>query len=198
LFLLGAMGAEYFLQRISFVLLLVSLTWMFWGKARLRTLTFPFLLLATMVPLPALVYNAVATPLQLLATQISTYIAQACGVSIYPDGNIIHLANITLGVEEACSGLNSLSALMVGSLLLGHVFSCRTGARAVLFGLSFPIAIAVNILRVAGTAILADSHEELAQGFYHSFSGWLVFVASFALLYLAAKSVNHFFRPKTI
>lgn len=193
LFLVGKLGAEFFLQRISFVLLLAALTWTFWGRARLRTLAFPFLLLATMVPLPALIYNAATAPLQLLASQLSTQIAQACGVSMYQDGNIMHLATTSLGVEEACSGLNSLSALMVGSLLLGHVYSCRPAARVILFALSLPIAIAFNILRVAGTAILADSHEELALGFYHSFSGWLVFVAGFGALYLAARLVRCLF-----
>src|ERR1700683_5275619 len=116
LFLLGKVGAEFFISRISFVLLLVGLTWPFWGSARLRSLAFPFLLLATMVPLPVVVYNAMAAPLQLLASDMATNLAQALGVTVYRDGNIIHLARISLGVEEACSGLNSLSALMVGGL----------------------------------------------------------------------------------
>jgi exosortase len=191
LFLLGNLGAEYFLPRISFVLLLVSLTWMFWGVARLRSLAFPFMLLATMVPLPALLYNWIATPLQLLASELATSIAQFCGVSVYQDGNIIHLATISLGVEEACSGLSSLSALIVASLLLGHVYSCRGLTRVVLFAFSIPIAIAANILRVAGTAILADWRPELALGFYHTFSGWLVFLAGYAMVYLVTKAACH-------
>lgn len=193
LFLAGHLGAEYFLPRISFVLLLIAFTWMFWGVARLRTLAFPFMLLATMVPLPALIYNSVATPLQLLASDMATRLAQACGVSVYQDGNIIHLATISLGVEEACSGLNSLSALIVASLLLGHVYSCRGLTRGLLLLLSLPIAIAANIFRVTGTAILADWHPELALGFYHTFSGWLVFVVGYGMLYLTTRALHHFF-----
>src|ERR1035438_9150037 len=120
LFLLGKVGAEFFISRMSFVLLLAGLTWTFWGSERLRSLAFPFLLLATMVPLPVIVYNAMAAPLQLLASDMATNLAQALGVTVYRDGNVIHLARISLGVEEACSGLNSLSALMVGGLLLGE------------------------------------------------------------------------------
>ena len=133
LFLLGKVGAEFFISRISFVLLLVGLTWTFWGSARLRSLAFPFLLLATMVPLPVVVYNAMAAPLQLLASDMATNLAQALGVTVYRDGNIIHLARISLGVEEACSGLNSLSALMVGGLLLGYLQCTRLRTRALLF-----------------------------------------------------------------
>lgn len=184
--LLGKLGAEFFLARISFVLLLAGITWTFWGMARLRTLAFPFLLLATMVPLPALVFNTLAAPLQLLASDVSTRAAQALGISVYRDGNIIQLASTSLGVAEACSGLNSLSALLVASLLLGFLQCSRLSTRAVLFLFAIPLSIAVNIVRVTGTAIIADYNYEYAMGFYHSFSGWLVFVAGFAGLYGAA------------
>jgi exosortase len=190
LFLLGKVGAEFFISRISFVLLLVGLTWTFWGSARLRSLAFPLLLLATMVPLPVMVYNALAAPLQLLASDMATNLAQALGVTVYRDGNVIHLAAISLGVEEACSGLNSLSALMVGGLLLGYLQCTRFRTRALLFALTIPLSIAVNILRVTGTAIIADYHEEFALGFYHAFSGWLVFVAGFGVLYVLAKGLH--------
>jgi len=190
LFMLGKLSAEFFFPRISFVLLIAGLAWTFWGYARLRTLAFPFVLLATMVPLPTLVYNAVSAPLQLFASDVSTSLAQLLGVAVYRDGNIIHLANISLGVEEACSGLNSLSALMVVSLLIGFLICPRMSVRVLLFALSIPLSIAVNILRVTGTAIIADYHEQFALGFYHSFTGWLVFIAGFAILYSLAKGLN--------
>lgn len=191
LFLIGNLGAEYFLPRISFVLLLAALTWMFWGRARLRSLAFPFMLLSTMVPLPVLLYNWAATPLQLLASDAATILAQFFGISVYQDGNVIHLAGMSLGVEEACSGLSSLSALIVASLLLGHVYSCRTITRIALLLLSIPIAIAANIFRVTGTAILADWHQELAVGFYHTFSGWLVFLAGYGMLVIATRLTRY-------
>jgi len=184
---LGKLAAEFFLMRISLVVVLAGLTWTFWGLERLKTLAFPFVLLLTMVPLPTLVYNALAAPLQLFASRIATDLAQAMGVSAFRDGNVIQLANTSLGVEEACSGLHSLSALMVASLLLGHLENGTVPKRILLFLLSIPFAIAVNVLRVTGTALLADYKVELAMGFYHSFSGWLVFVAGFGVLWFAGK-----------
>jgi len=189
-FLLGRLAAEFFLTRISFVILMASLVWTFWGVARLRTLVFPFVLLATMVPLPALVYNSLSAPLQLLASDLATRLAQALGVTIFRDGNIIHLASASLGVAEACSGLASLSTLMVASLLLGYLLCWRMSARVSLLLASIPLAIAVNILRITGTAILADYNRELALGFYHSFSGWLAFMAGFGILYGIAKAIH--------
>ncbi len=92
-FLLGKLAGEFFLARISFVLLLAGLAWTFWGTSRFKTLAFPFVLLATMVPLPAIVYNTIAAPLQLFASRIATDLAQMLGVSIFRDGNIINLRN---------------------------------------------------------------------------------------------------------
>jgi exosortase len=193
-FLLGQLAAEFFLARISFVLLLAGLTWTFWGLPRSRVMTFPFVLLLTMVPLPALVYNSVAAPLQLFASTVATEIAQVLGVSIYRDGNIIHLATTSLGVAEACSGLNSLSSLVVGSLLLGYLEDASIAGRILLTVLSIPLAIAVNVVRIAGTAVLADYQPKYAIGFYHLFSGWLIFVLGFGLLWLLGKLIFRLMR----
>jgi exosortase len=165
-----------------------------WGLPRLRTMAFPFILLLTMVPLPALVFNTVAAPLQLFASAVATNISQFLGVSIYRDGNVIHLATTSLGVAEACSGLNSLSSLVVGSLLLGFLEDASISGRILITILSVPLAIAVNVLRVAGTAVLADYQPEYAMGFYHLLSGWLVFVLGFGLLWLLGKLIFRFTR----
>ena len=188
-YLLGIFGAEFFLQRASFVLLIAGLIWIGWGYGRLRRLVFPLLLLLVMIPLPVIFYNAVSAPLQLFASNVSTDIVQTLGTSVYRDGNIIHLANISLGVEEACSGLNSLSALVVAALLLAK-FNCRTTpARTLLCLAAVPLAVAVNVVRIAGTALIADRFPGFAMGFYHSFSGWLVFLAGFVLLAGMAKTL---------
>src|SRR5581483_6750627 len=128
-------------------------------------------------------------PLQLFASGAATAAAQALGVSIYRQGNIIQLANTSLGVAEACSGLQSLSALLVASLLVGFVENASTLGRVLVFLLAAPLAILVNVLRITGTAILADYRLEYALGFYHSFSGWLVFVIGFGSLWMLGKAI---------
>jgi exosortase len=196
MFVAGKLASEFFLMRFSSVILLAGIIWTFWGSARLRTLAFPILLLATMVPLPALVYNSIAAPLQLLVSDFSTSIAQGLGVSAFRDGNIIQLANVSLGVAEACSGVSSLSALAVGGLLLGYLLCSRLLCRITLFVVAIPLAIGVNIIRVAGTAVLADYNQELAMGLYHSFTGWLVFVIGFLFLYLFGRVLHRAFDSK--
>jgi exosortase len=187
MFIVGQLGAEFFTTRMSLIMLLCGLIWTFWGLPRLRRLAFPLLLLASVVPPPVILYNKLAAPLQLLASGLATQLAQALGASIFRDGNVIQLPNMTLGVAEACSGLRSLASLTVGALLLGYVEHLRTLGRVLVLLLAIPIAILFNVLRVTGTALLAEQHPDLALGFYHSLTGWLVFVGGFGTLYASAK-----------
>jgi exosortase len=182
MFLIGRLGAEFFLTRVSFLVVLAGLTWTFWGPRRLRCLAFPFILLLTAIPLPALIYNKIALPLQLFASATAAHVIRAFGGAVYRDGNIIELPGISIGVAEACSGLNSLSSLLVAALLVGFLRCRRPVTKALLVIMSVPLAIGVNVLRIAGTAVMAVYWQDLAIGFYHSFAGWLVFVVSFAAL----------------
>jgi exosortase len=187
MYLIGKLGSEFFLQRLSMVVLLTAFVWTFWGSKRMAQLAFPLVLLAAAVPLPVIVYNLLAAPLQLFASDIAADLARLAGITVYRDGNILQLAGTSLGVEEACSGLNSLSSLLVGALLLGHLACSRLHTKVLLFFSAIPIAIGVNVLRVTGTAILADYRPEWAMGFYHLFEGWMVFLLGFAALFGVAK-----------
>jgi exosortase len=191
----GKLASEFFLCRISFTIMLAGLVWTFWGGQRLRSLGFTLGLLTTMVPIPAILYNAAAAPLQLFASKVATQLAQWFGITVFRDGNVIHLASVSLGVAEACSGLHSLSALMVASLVLGFVEDLSAFGKILIFAVSAPLAIMVNVCRVTGTAILADARPELALGYYHAFSSWLVFLIGFGLLWLATKLVFRFSGP---
>ncbi len=188
--LVGILGAEYFLTRASFVLLLAGLIWTFWGAPRFRTLLFPLVLLLTMIPLPQVVYNLMAAPLQLFASSVATSLVQALGIAVYRDGNVIHLASISLGVAEACSGLRSLSSLVTAALMVGFLQCTRVRTQVLLVALSVPVAIGMNVLRVTGTALIAEYNQQYALGYYHSFSGWLVFLVGFGVVAAAAKLLH--------
>jgi len=188
-YIVGRLGAEFFLTRLSLVILIAGLVSTFWGFPRLRKLAFPLFLLVTMVPLPAILYNRLAAPLQLFASAVSTGSLQAAGITVFRDGNIIHLAQNTLGIAEACSGLRSLLSLTVLALVMGYVWCSTAGTRAAVFLLAIPTAIGVNVLRIVGTAVVSERDPKLAEGFYHVFSGWLVFLAGFALLFAFAKTL---------
>ena len=195
-YVVGVLGAELFLSRLSLAIVLAGVVWTFWGKERLVQLAFPFLLVLSVIPLPAIVYNQLAAPLQLFASWVSAAALQAVGVPIYQDGNVLHLAGVSLGVEEACSGLRSMSSLAILALLIGHFREAGLGTCLLLLVLSVPVAVAANVLRVAGTALLVEFGDlSLAMGFYHTFAGWLVFVAGLVML-CAIATIHHWMRRK--
>jgi exosortase len=180
---LGTAGAELFLQRSSFVVVIAGLVWLILGTSWLRVLAFPIAFLLFMVPLPAVVMNAVAFPLQLFAAQTATFCLQSVGIPVLREGNVIALAETTLEVAEACSGIRSLQALLALGAVYGYFTQRSIWKRWALVLLSIPIAIAANALRVSGTGFLAHYFgSEMAQGFYHSFAGWIVFVVAFLML----------------
>jgi exosortase len=181
--ILGLVGAELFMQRSSLIVVLAGLVWLILGTGFLRQLTFPLAFLFFMVPLPAIVMNAVAFPLQMFAAQSATFCMEAAGVPVLREGNVIVLPYTTLEVAQACSGIRSLQALLALGVVYGYFTQKAVWKRWALVVLSVPIAIAANAARVAGTGFLAQAWgPELATGFYHSFAGWAVFVVAFVLL----------------
>jgi exosortase A len=173
---LGVVGAELFLQRFSLILVLGGLVWLLLGRAFLRELVFPLAFLI-------FVMNAIAFPLQLFAAQTATVCMQAAGVPVLREGNVIVLSNTTLEVVEACSGIRSLQALLALGAVYGYFTQKAVWKRWALLFLSIPIAILANAFRVAGTGFLAQYiGAQAAQGFYHSFAGWIVFAVAFVLL----------------
>lgn len=180
----GSIGAELYTQRVSFIVVLAGLILLILGKQYLRDLGLPLAFLIFMVPLPAIVVNTIAFPLQLLAAQTAAYCLFQLGIPVFREGNLISLAGSTLEVAEACSGLRSLLALITLGTIYAYLSQKDNWKRWVLVGLSIPIAIVANAIRVTGTGILANHWGvEVAQGFYHTFEGWIVFVVAFILLF---------------
>ena len=182
-FLAGQLGAELFLARISLVGVVAGSVWFLFGWQHLRLLAFPIALLVLMVPLPALVFNQIAFPLQLFASRVGELALATTGIPVLREGNILELSTTRLEVVEACSGIRSLISLLTLAVILGKLNEPRRWARVALALVTVPIAIAANAARVAGTGVAAYwIGPEAAQGFFHTFSGWLVFVMAFAVL----------------
>jgi exosortase len=136
-----------------------------------------------MVPLPAVVFNQLAFPLQLLASSAGETVLSAAGVPVLREGNILVLPTTTLEVVQACSGIRSLVSLLTLAIILGEMSEPRVWARVVLAMMAVPVAIAANAARVAGTGLAAQwIGPRAAEGFFHEFSGWVMFVVAFAML----------------
>lgn len=178
-------GSEYFLQGTSMILVLLGISLIFWGPGVTRKLLVPIAYLIFMIPLPAIIWDQLAFPLALMASKIAAFSVDAMGLSILREGNILYLPNVTLQVEEACSGLRSLTTLFALSALVAYLCHLRVSFKWILFLAAVPIALAGNALRLIATAILARHFGSgMAEGFIHEFSGWVLFVFGLIILVL--------------
>jgi exosortase len=195
---LGQMGAELFLSRFSLLIVLAGLIVLFLGWSFFRAVFFPWAFLVLMIPIPAIVFNQITFPLQLLASKVASTTLPWLGVPVLREGNVIILPAMALEVADACSGIRSLMSLATLAVIYGYLMESKTWLRVVLALASLPIAVAANSLRVVGTGLLVQYWDpDKAQGFFHEFQGWLMFVASLIMLYLLHKGIRFFWpEPK--
>ena len=181
---LGVLGAELFFSRTSLLVVLAGLVILFQGWNFFRAVLFPWAVLILMIPIPNLLLQQVTFPLQLLASRLATGLLEAVGVPVLRQGNVIVLASLPLDVAEACSGIRSLLTLLTLAIIYGYMLEKRIWVRVLLAASAIPIAVAANGFRIFGTGLLVQYWDpEKAEGFFHTFSGWLIFVVALVLLF---------------
>jgi exosortase len=191
MYVVGTIGAEWFLKRFSLIIVIAGLILYLYGKAFFRELLFPIVFLIFMVPLPAIMYKELAFKLQLLVSVVSAKLIPLAGVALYREGNILYVSTGPLAVEEACSGMRSIMALLALSSLFAYLMYESRLKQWILVAFALPIAVVTNIIRVTVTGIMAHYWgKEFAEGILHESFGWLVFVIAFALLYLLSKVLD--------
>ncbi len=184
---IASVGSEYFLQRTSLIWVLLGAFLFLLGKAQSKFLLLPTLYLFFMVPLPEIIWNTIAFPMQLFSSVLTTEIIAALNIPVFREGNVLHLAQTSLEVVDACSGLRSLTTMFAFSTALAWYIYAPLWRRGLLFLSAAPIAIFANVVRLTGTAILASVYgAKAAQGFLHEFSGLFTFVFGLSLLVLFA------------
>jgi exosortase len=183
--LLGIFGADLFLQRTSFVLLTAGLVWTLLGREMLGRVKFVLFVLLLAIPLPTILFNQITFPLQILASKLASALLPLAGVPVLREGNVIQLPAMQLEVAEACSGIRSLMSLFTVAVIYGYFLEHKNWRRVVLALASVPIAVAANGARIFGTGLCVQYWDpEKAMGFFHEFSGWLMFLVSLSCLYL--------------
>ncbi len=218
----GVAGAELYTQRMSLVLLLAGIVVYFWGFRLLQLALVPLSLLILAIPIPAIVFNKIAFPLQLFASRCAVWSMSLLGIPVLRQGNVIELKPLNsfdtkkLEVVEACSGIRSLMTLMTLAVVFAYFTHPRSktggGSKSLLSQLgtygfwrstilvasAVPIAILTNALRVSGTGVLSHYYgTRVADGFFHSFSGWVVYIVAFLMLFVVGWILDRF-KPRSL
>lgn len=211
--LAGTLGAELFTQRVSFALMLAGVVVYFFGTRILQLLVVPFVLLLLSIPIPQILFNRIAFPLQIWASQMAVWGIRIFDVPTVRNGNVIDILPrgaqqvISLEVVEACSGIRSLMTLVTLALILAYftrekrhnpddgsfayLKSFDLWRALALMAAAVPIAVLTNAARVTATGVFTYTHGKKAtESAWHEASGWLVYVAALGLLLL----VNYLIR----
>ena len=188
---LGVLCAVLFFSRVSLLVLLAGLIVLFQGWTLFRAVLFPWALLILMIPIPSLILQQITFPLQLRAARLATGLLELVGVPVLRQGNVIVLASMPLDVAEACSGIRSLLTLVTLAIIYGYLAETRTWVRVVLALAAVPIAVAANSFRIFGTGLLVQYWDpDKAVGFFHAFSGWLIFVVALIMLFAVHRLIT--------
>jgi exosortase len=199
----GVAGAELYTQRMSLVLLIAGIVIYFGGLRFLRLVLIPLVLLILAIPIPTIIFNKIAFPLQLFASRVAVWSMTLLGIPVLRMGNVIELKPLNsfttkkLEVVEACSGIRSMMTLVTLAVVFAYFTHPRSddqsGPRMRTYGFvrssiivlsAVPIAILTNAARVSGTGILSHYYGTgVADGFFHEFSGWVVYVVAFLILF---------------
>ncbi len=180
---LGYLGSEFFLKRTSLILVLSGMVIFLFGLQYFKVLAVPIFYLFFMIPLPAIIWNKIAFPLQLFSSALAEQVVRLLGFSILRHGNVLYLPTTTLEVVDACSGLRSLMTMFALSTFIAWQTKFSLWKKWVLFLAAIPIAIISNTIRLSATAVMASFYgESVAQGFLHEFSGFVTFGLGTAML----------------
>ncbi len=184
IYIIGVIGADLFTQRFSFLTILVGSIICLLGYKVFKEISFPIFYLLFMIPLPYVIFYAIAAPLKLFAANASVAILKEAGLPIMNRGHMIYMPpDIKLAVAYACSGLRSLISLTALGAVFGYYTQTKLWKRLFVFGVTVPIAIISNIIRIMSACLLAFVYgEEVATGFLHDFSGVVVFAVAVFLL----------------
>jgi exosortase len=188
--LAGLMGSELFLSRIALPGALAGIVLFLFGWKRLQVMIFPLAFLLLMIPLPAIIFNRIAFPLQLFASRVGEAAIGAANIPVLREGNVLTLSNKVLEVAEACSGIRSLVSLITLGIVYGYFIDPRPWVRLAIVASTIPVAILANGARVAGTGMAAAwISPKAADGFFHEFSGWIVFLFAFAMILVVQRII---------
>jgi exosortase D (VPLPA-CTERM-specific) len=186
LYAIGELAAELYTTRLSFVAAVASLVFLTGGWRLFRLLAFPLLLLVMMLPLPQLITYKLTLPLQLSSSQLATFFLQALGVAVFRQGNIIDLGVRQLQVVAVCSGLRYILALFAMGVIYCYFYERRLWKAAILMVALIPAAIIGNALRIAAIGLI----PLFEAGFWHEFSGWLIFLFCLGFTFMLSYGLN--------
>ncbi len=177
-----------FPQGFAMIVVMAGLVLLLWGWGRAKLLAFPIAFLGFMVPMGRVLVTQFSNPLQLGAAGVAAKVPLLLGVPVKLHGTTIIMPGYTFEVAQACSGLKSTIAMTALAALFAYLVAAPLYKRLLVFASGLPVALAANAVRISFTLLLGRAFgNAVAEGFFHTFSGLLVFLLGLLGLFGVAK-----------
>jgi len=176
----------FFISGFSVIILAFGLSLYFLGKEVTKKIVFPLFFLVFMIPLPLVAINAISFPMKMIATKSAVFIIKhGFHLPIKNEGFQIFFPNASLIVENPCSGLRSLISMLALGSIFAYLLKSNATKRVILFFWAIPIALFSNLIRVILLSLGVYVYGSgVTKGFFHDFTGYLVFIIAFISLFL--------------
>ncbi len=198
---LGELAHWVWVTRVSFLVSLVGCIVLIYGWRMIRETIYPLCTLVLMIAPPSFLLARLTLSLQLLASRLGELCLETFGYSVFREGNVLEMVGIKLSVEEACSGIRSLMAILFMAVLYNYFFVKGKTMRSMILLLSVPIAILGNAARIVATGIAGQYDPSLAAGAAHETLGYIsVAVAALGCMgmHIVMLSVQRFWRSRHV
>jgi exosortase len=187
-YLVSALLRINFSAAFTLVPVLAGLVLLLMGKEYLKQLLFPVLFIVFMIPLPSVAIVNISFQLKIFAAKIATFMVNQVGVPAIREGSVIKTMHAYLVVEDPCSGIRSLIALIALGALMAYLSHTTKIRKAVLFLSAIPIAIGANVARIVALTLASEIYgSKFAMGWFHDTMGFVVFLIAFLALTLLGK-----------
>lgn len=191
LYFVGRTSELHYPTWVSFFPTLIGTVFLLFGTRQALPLALPLGLNIMAKPLPDVLLPKLFGSFQALAARTSATLLDRMEIPVHLLGNIIEVPGMKLLVEEACSGMRSIMALLTVAMLVIYLTENHAWVRILIVVLSVALALALNVLRVTVTGLMAYSvGPAAAQGFMHSFSGMVTFIVGLVVLYATAELLH--------
>ena len=170
---LGELAHWVWVSRMSFLVSLVGCIALIYGWKMIRETIYPLCTLLLMIAPPTFLLARLTLSLQLVASRLGELWLEMFGYSVFREGNVLEMVGIKLSVEEACSGIRSLVAILFMAVLYNYFFVKGNVMRSLILILCVPIAIVGNAARIVATGIAGQYDQSLVGGAAHETMGYI-------------------------
>jgi len=176
-YLYAQLNEFMFLDALSFVIMMWGIFSIRFDKSSVKAVMFPLSYLVFLVPPPMVVIDTITLPLRTISTLGSYFILKSFHYPAAVYGAILKVGQHELFIADACSGFRSMVTLLALGAIYAYYQHTDLMKKWIIFLSVIPMGIFGNILRIFLTGVISYNFgAKYAEGFFHEFSGILLFI----------------------